>query len=81
MTHFLLPVATRFLTEAGVLLHYSQPLHGLNTLYFIDPSWLAQLLAKFISVDVSSNFVCTQKVKKVNKFTVVVVVGIVVVIV
>ncbi|KAI0237313.1 Leucine-rich repeat serine/threonine-protein kinase 1 [Lamellibrachia satsuma] len=45
-----LTLASRFLTEAGVLLHYSQPLHGLNTLYFIDPSWLAQLLAKFISM-------------------------------
>lgn len=47
-------LAAQFLNESGYLLHYvSSSFNGLEPLYFIDPQWLAQILAKFVAVDVS----------------------------
>ena len=40
-----------------MLLHYNDHLRGLNNLYFIDPSWLADLLAEVITVPQRQNFV------------------------
>ena len=38
----------QFLNEIGTLLHFDDQLRGLNTLYFLDPEWLAERLAKII---------------------------------
>lgn len=49
--------AASFLHENGVLLHYNDHLRGLNNLYFIDPAWLADMLAAVITVPQRQNFV------------------------
>lgn len=45
-------LAAQFLNEAGYLLHFK----GLGQLYFINPQWLAQTLAKFFAVDSVQRF-------------------------
>lgn len=46
--------AAQFLNESGYVLRFvSSSFNGLESLYFIDPQWLSQTLAKFIGVDVS----------------------------
>lgn len=42
--------AARFLHENGILLHFDDPLRGLSTLFFIDPSWLIDMLALVVTV-------------------------------
>lgn len=50
--------ATQFLHEVGSLLHYSKVCwHGLNDCYFINPTWLSQLLYKMITVESGNPFV------------------------
>ena len=49
--------AANFLHDNGVLLHYNDYLKGLNNLYFIDPVWLADMLAHIITVPQKQNFV------------------------
>eukprot|EP00117_Sycon_ciliatum_P021504 scpid6936/ scgid3290/ Leucine-rich repeat serine/threonine-protein kinase 1 len=50
-------LATRFLHENGVLLHFEEQLNGLNQLYFIDCSWLCSLLAKVVTVREVHSFI------------------------
>ncbi|KXJ22658.1 leucine-rich repeat serine/threonine-protein kinase 1 [Exaiptasia diaphana] len=57
LDHEELALATRFLHENGVLLHYNDQLRGLNTLYFIDPSWVCDLIASIVTVKERNNFV------------------------
>jgi leucine-rich repeat kinase 1 len=52
-----LHLAAKFLHEAGVLLHYNDQLRGLANLYFIDPSWLIDLLAEFVTVQEKQSFI------------------------
>ena len=52
-----LHLAAKFLHEAGVLLHYNDQLRGLANLYFIDPSWLIDLLAEFVTVQEKHSFI------------------------
>lgn len=40
--------ATQFLHDNGVLLHYKDS--SLNDLYFLDPQWLCDMLAKVITI-------------------------------
>ena len=51
------PSAAAFLHDSGVLLHYNDHLRGLSNLYFIDPIWLADMLAEVITVPERQNFV------------------------
>lgn len=46
--------ATRFLHENGVLFHWDD--HALKDLYFLDPQWLCDQLAKVITVREINNF-------------------------
>ncbi|XP_076455660.1 LOW QUALITY PROTEIN: leucine-rich repeat serine/threonine-protein kinase 1-like [Babylonia areolata] len=46
--------ATRFLHENGVLFHWDD--HALKELYFLDPQWLCDQLAKVITVREINNF-------------------------
>ena len=46
--------ATRFLHENGVLFHWDD--YALNDLYFLDPQWLCDQLAKVITVREINNF-------------------------
>ena len=39
---------TIFLTETGSLLHYDERGHGLHELYFVDPSWLYEVISNTI---------------------------------
>ena len=39
------------------MLHYNDQLRGLNTLYFIDPSWLCDMLALVVTVREKNPFV------------------------
>eukprot|EP00731_Ephydatia_muelleri_P016582 Em0009g1006a len=52
-----LSVAAQFLHDNGVLLHYNDHLRGLNNLYFIDPIWLADMLAEVVTVPEKQAFV------------------------
>ena len=47
---FLCFTVTKFLIETGSLLHYSDQLGALNTLYFLDPAWLCDILVKVFTV-------------------------------
>ena len=49
--------AAQFLHDNGVLLHYNDQLKGLSNLYFIDPIWLANMLAEIITVPQRQTFV------------------------
>ena len=57
MYMFLCPTAAQFLHDNGVLLHYNDQLKGLSNLYFIDPIWLANMLAEIITVPQRQTFV------------------------
>ncbi|XP_052100513.1 leucine-rich repeat serine/threonine-protein kinase 1-like isoform X2 [Mytilus californianus] len=39
---------TKFLTENGTILHFNDQLKGLNNLYFLDPTWLCDVLSKVL---------------------------------
>eukprot|EP00731_Ephydatia_muelleri_P005646 Em0002g1822a len=52
-----LSLAAQFLHDNGVLLHYNDQLKGLSNLYFIDPIWLANMLAEIITVPQRQTFV------------------------
>ena len=58
--------AAQFLHDNGVLLHYNDHLRGLNNLYFIDPIWLADLLAEVVTVPQRQNFVHNGILKESN---------------
>ncbi|KAL5463452.1 hypothetical protein EMCRGX_G032347 [Ephydatia muelleri] len=45
-----LKTATLFLNNVGTLLHYDDRSHNLDELYFIDPKWLCQMMAKIVTV-------------------------------
>lgn len=49
--------AAQFLHDNGVVLHYNDHLKGLNNLYFINPVWLADMLAHIITVREKQSFV------------------------
>ena len=40
--------ATLFLNNVGTLLHYDDRSHNLDELYFIDPRWLCDMMAKIV---------------------------------
>lgn len=62
-----LPVAAAsFLHDNGVLLHYNDHLRGLNNLYFIDPIWLADMLAEVVTVPERQSFVHNGILKESN---------------
>ncbi|XP_067017125.1 leucine-rich repeat serine/threonine-protein kinase 1-like isoform X3 [Acropora muricata] len=52
-----LKLATRFLHENGIVLHYNDQLRGLNHLYFIDPCWVCDLIATLITVRERNPFI------------------------
>ena len=45
-----LRTATHFLHEVGALLHYDDHKHNLDGLYFVDPSWLCDLMSTVVTV-------------------------------
>ncbi|XP_064619851.1 leucine-rich repeat serine/threonine-protein kinase 1-like isoform X2 [Lineus longissimus] len=54
----------KFLHETGILLHYSDQHRALNSLYFIDPSWLCDMLAAVINFEnVQNGMLRLSKVK------------------
>ncbi|XP_068741133.1 leucine-rich repeat serine/threonine-protein kinase 1-like isoform X3 [Montipora capricornis] len=52
-----LTLATRFLHENGVLLHYNDQLRGLNHLYFIDARWVCELIATLVTIRERNPFI------------------------
>ena len=58
--------AAQFLHDNGILLHYNDHLRGLNNLYFIDPVWLADMLAEVITVPEKNSFVHNGILKESN---------------
>ena len=52
-----LRTATLFLCNVGSLLHYDDRSHGLHELYFIDPSWLCQMMAKVVTVREGNHYI------------------------
>ena len=58
--------AAQFLHDNGVLLHYNDHLRGLNNLYFIDPIWLADMLAEVVTVPERQSFVHNGILKESN---------------
>lgn len=57
---------TKFLIETGSLLHYSDQLGALNTLYFLDPAWLCDILVK-VFTSPYGKLLLTQGKGKVNR--------------
>ncbi|XP_066918410.1 leucine-rich repeat serine/threonine-protein kinase 1-like isoform X2 [Clytia hemisphaerica] len=45
-----LVLATRFLHENGIVLHFDDHLHELNNIFFIDPSWLVDMFALVVTI-------------------------------
>ncbi|KAK3096675.1 hypothetical protein FSP39_002282 [Pinctada imbricata] len=43
-----LPALVKFLMETGSILHYNDQLKGLNSMYFLDPTWLCDVLSKVL---------------------------------
>ena len=62
----LCPPAAQFLHDNGILLHYNDHLRGLNNLYFIDPVWLADMLAEVITVPQKNSFIQNGILKESN---------------
>ena len=52
-----LKTATLFLTEVGTILHYDDRSHNLNELYFIEPRWLCDMMAKIVTVPQHNPFI------------------------
>ena len=52
-----LKTATVFLGEIGTILHYDDRSHNLNELYFIDPRWLCDMMAKVVTVPQHNPFI------------------------
>ena len=45
-----LATVTRFLVNAGALLHYDDRSYNLHELYFVDPSWLCDMMSAIVAV-------------------------------
>ena len=52
-----LKTATLFLGDVGSLLHYDDRSHNLNELYFVDPRWLCDMMAKVVTIRERNPFV------------------------
>ena len=52
-----LKTATLFLNNVGTLLHYDDRSHNLDELYFIDPRWLCDMMAKIVTVKERNPFI------------------------
>ena len=52
-----LKTATLFLNNVGTLLHYDDRSHNLDELYFIDPRWLCEMMAKIVTVKERNPFI------------------------
>ena len=52
-----LGTAVKLLHNVGTILHYKDRTHNLNELYFIDPRWLCDMMAKVITIREKNPFV------------------------
>ncbi|KAI8480800.1 Leucine-rich repeat serine/threonine-protein kinase 1 [Branchiostoma belcheri] len=59
-------LAVRFLHEIGSVVHFSDHLRGLDSLYFLDPSWLCDMLAKVLTVEEINRYVQNGRLHKNN---------------
>ena len=44
------PLVTKFLVESGYLLHFADHLGALDSVYFLDPAWLCDILVHVLIV-------------------------------
>ena len=44
----------------GCLLHFSDPTFDLNNLFFLDPQWLCQMMARVVTVKEINPFISPQ---------------------
>ena len=51
-----LKTVTLFLTDIGALLHYDDISHNLNEIYFVDPRWLCDIMAKVVTIKEKNPF-------------------------
>ncbi|XP_048737830.1 leucine-rich repeat serine/threonine-protein kinase 1-like isoform X4 [Ostrea edulis] len=61
------PEVVKFLVTSGAMLHFNEQLQGLNTFYYLDPTWLCDVLSQVLT---DSTLVRSMKGGKISLSTV-----------
>eukprot|EP00794_Sanderia_malayensis_P013704 gene13704-15131_t len=68
--NYLLFFSCKFLHDYGILLHFNDQIRGLNDLYFIDPTWLCDMIALLVTVKEKNPFIKNGYIKNSDVFSV-----------
>lgn len=54
-------VVVKFLVTSGAMLHFNEQLQGLNNFFYLDPTWLCDVLSQVLIDSVSINNLSNSK--------------------